>query len=81
MANPYMTAGWTISKLREEIEANEYALDCPYMTEAQLAECRGKIEQMQEALAAKEDCPQAQAMNAGYEDYEDMIYDRGKWYE
>ena len=48
------------------------------MTEEDIAGCKRDIELMQKAIDHKSG-GHAQARQAGFEDYEDMIYNRGQY--
>ena len=64
---------YTVEKIQEEMSWLEYALDDPSMTATDVAYCNRIINLMQEAVNHKSG-GHYQARQAGYEDYEDMIY-------
>lgn len=78
MVNPYMSEEYTVEKIREEMSWLEFALEEPKMTEEDIAGCKRDIELMQKAIDHKSG-GHAQARQAGFEDYEDMIYNRGQY--
>lgn len=78
MDNPYMSEEYTVEKLQEAIGWLESALENPHMTDEDIAECNKDIKTVQEAIDRKS-CDHYKAIQAGYEDYEDMIYNRGEY--
>lgn len=78
MVNPYMSEEYTVEKIQEEMSWLEFAIDDPSMTPSDVADCNRTITLMREAIDHKSG-GHYQAMQAGFEDYEDMIYNRGQY--
>jgi len=77
MENPWMGEDYTLELIREELGWVEFALEDPNMTSEDLASCNKSIALMREAITQKLWALPSQASR--FEDYEDMIYNKGNY--
>lgn len=73
-----MSEEYTVEKIKDEMGWLEFAMEDPSMSKKDVKYCEDTIRLMQAALQSKGGGHYEAILN-GFEDYEDMIYNRGEY--